>query len=299
MNKASYRWLLRYGSALAAVGVSLLLRLGLTAWVGPGLPTYITFYPAIMAVALLAGLGPGLLAIAATALATDYWILAPHGFGIDRLVDAVGLAFFCGMGLFMSIIAELYRRTRLKAAAYDQELALRQSQDELRSAAEQRRLALEAADLGGWDYHFQTGEVFWDERCREMWGVPQVEQIDYSRAIDAIHPEDRAAVDEAVKQAIAGKSGGAYHREFRVVWPDGSVHWIASHGRVYFQGEGDQRRAVRFIGANQDITEPKQREEDHRMAAVFNHNPADCFQELGFVFRANQSLVTLKTKPSS
>ena len=262
MNKASYRWLLRYGSALAAVGVSLLLRLGLTAWVGPGLPTYITFYPAIMAVALLAGLGPGLLAIAATALATDYWILAPHGFGIDRLVDAVGLAFFCGMGLFMSIIAELYRRTRLKAAAYDQELALRQSQDELRSTAEQRRLALEAADLGAWDYHFQTGEVFWDERCREMWGVPHAEQIDYAGAIDAIHPEDRAAVDEAVKQALAGKDGGAYHREFRVVWPDGSAHWIASHGRVYFQGEGDQRCAFRFIGANHDITERKQREED-------------------------------------
>ena len=262
MNKASYRWLLRYGSALAAVGVSLLLRLGLTAWVGPGLPTYITFYPAIMAVALLAGLGPGLLAIAATALATDYWILAPHGFGIDRLVDAVGLAFFCGMGLFMSIIAELYRRTRLKAAAYDQELALRQSQDELRSTAEQRRLALEAADLGAWDYHFQTGEVFWDERCREMWGVPHAEQIDYAGAIDAIHPDDRAAVDEAVKQALAGKEGGAYHREFRVVWPDGSVHWIASHGRVYFQGEGDERSAVRFIGANDDITERKQWEEE-------------------------------------
>ena len=46
-----------------------------------------------------------------------------------------------------------------------------------------------------------------------------------------------------------------------MVWPDGSVHWIASHGRVYFQGEGDQRRALRFIGANQDITKRRQREE--------------------------------------
>ena len=137
-----------------------------------------------------------------------------------------------------------------------------QASADLRSAAEQRRLALEAADLGAWDYHFQTGEVYWDERCREMWGVPQAEQIDYAGAIAAVHPEDRVGVDEAVKQALGGKSGGAYHREFRVVWPDSSVHWIASHGRVYFQGEGDQRRAVRFTGANQDITERKQREED-------------------------------------
>ncbi len=129
-----------------------------------------------------------------------------------------------------------------------------------RSAAEQRRLALEAADLGAWDYQFQTGEVYWDERCREMWGIPQAETISYDRAVAAIHPEDRAGVDEAVRQALAGKDGGAYHREFRVVWPDGSAHWIASHGRVYFQGEGDERRAIRFIGANQDITERKQHE---------------------------------------
>jgi PAS domain S-box-containing protein len=129
---------------------------------------------------------------------------------------------------------------------------------ELHSTAEQRRLALEAADLGAWDYRFQTGEVFWDERCREMWGIPQADTIDYTAAIAAIHPEDRAAVNEAVQQALAGKSGGAYHREFRVVWPDGSVHWIASHGRVYFQDDDNQRRSTRFIGANREITSEKQ-----------------------------------------
>jgi PAS domain S-box-containing protein len=136
-----------------------------------------------------------------------------------------------------------------------------QATADFRSAAEQRRLALEAANLGAWDYHFQTGEVFWDERCREMWGIPQAETISYTGAIAAIHPEDRADVDKGVEQALAGKDGGAFHREFRIDWPDGSVHWIASHGRVYFQGEGHQRRPVRFVGANQDITQRRQREE--------------------------------------
>jgi PAS domain S-box-containing protein len=136
-----------------------------------------------------------------------------------------------------------------------------QAAADVSSAAEQRHLALEAADLGAWDYQFQTAEVFWDARCREMWGIPQAEKIEYKEAIAAIHPEDRAEVDEAVRQALAGKDEGAYHREFRVVWPDGSAHWIASHGRVYFQGEGDQRRATRFVGANQDITERRQHEE--------------------------------------
>ena len=49
------QWLARYAAALAAVAAGLLLRLGLTALVGEGLPTYITFYPVIMAVALLGG----------------------------------------------------------------------------------------------------------------------------------------------------------------------------------------------------------------------------------------------------
>ena len=123
------QWLARYAAALAAVGAGLLLRLGLTALVGEGLPTYITFYPVVMAVALFGGLGPGLLATLTTALAVDYWLLSPtHSLGIANLVDAVGLVFFTGMGVFMSAVAALYRRAQRKVAAYDKELALRESQ---------------------------------------------------------------------------------------------------------------------------------------------------------------------------
>jgi PAS domain S-box-containing protein len=123
-------WLARYAAALAAVGAGLLLRLGLTALVGEGLPTYITFYPLIMAVALLGGFGPGLLATFATALAVDYWILPPtHAFGIASLVDAVGLAFFTGMGVFMSAVAALYHRARQKAVAFDTALFQREGQE--------------------------------------------------------------------------------------------------------------------------------------------------------------------------
>ena len=135
----------------------------------------------------------------------------------------------------------------------------------LRHTSEQRRVALEAAGLGAWDYRFDTGEVFWDERCRDMFGVSSGSQLDYSDAMARIHAEDRPATDEAVKQALAGAGGGAYHREFRIVWPDGSVHWVASHGRVYFEGEGDERHAVRFIGVNMDITERKRAEEAQRL----------------------------------
>jgi K+-sensing histidine kinase KdpD len=100
-------WLIRYGAAVAATGVGLLVRWALEAWVGPGLPTFITFYPAVMAVALLAGFGPGLVATAAAALVADYWIISPlHAFAVEKPVDGVALVFFSGMGLFMYAVLD-------------------------------------------------------------------------------------------------------------------------------------------------------------------------------------------------
>ena len=80
---------------------------------GPGLPTYITFYPAVMLVAMIVGWGPGILATVAAALVTDYWILPPVGlFRYEQVIDAIGLVLFMGMGVLMSVVAGLYRRLR-------------------------------------------------------------------------------------------------------------------------------------------------------------------------------------------
>ena len=62
---------LRYGFALAAVAAACLLRLAFDHAAGAGLPTYITFYPAVMLVAFVAGIGPGIVATVAAALVAD------------------------------------------------------------------------------------------------------------------------------------------------------------------------------------------------------------------------------------
>ena len=115
-------WLAHYVFALMAVAAAFLLRAGLARLAGGSLPTYITFYPAVMLAALFGGVGPGLLATVAAALGVDYVILPPQeSFAVASLADAVGLAFFTGMGVFMSVVAELYRRARQQAAAYEAE----------------------------------------------------------------------------------------------------------------------------------------------------------------------------------
>jgi len=90
-----------------------------------------------MAVAVIAGFGPGLLTTVLAGLASAYWILPPAGtFAIAAPVDRLALVLFVAIGLFMCLIAELYRRNRDKTAALEREAALRESREILNRQAE-------------------------------------------------------------------------------------------------------------------------------------------------------------------
>ena len=129
-DRPSSIWV-RLSIAIAAVAVAFLFRELLARYVGPGLPAYITFYPAVMFAAVVAGLVPGLTATAVSALVVAYWILPPHGrLEIQSTVDLAALVLFATMGGFMSGVAELYRRSRQRGAADQRELAVRESQNE-------------------------------------------------------------------------------------------------------------------------------------------------------------------------
>lgn len=136
--------LLRYLLAVVTVALAVLLRIVLTKIAGKGLPTYITFYPAVMVTAILAGFWPGILATVLSALFALVWLVPPYGvFAIANLVDAVGVVLFLGMGLLMSGVAHLYHKTRERATA-----ALEASNEELRrlnADLQQRTAALEVA----------------------------------------------------------------------------------------------------------------------------------------------------------
>lgn len=108
------RWYVRFGFAVAMAAAGLLLRFAITRFVGQGFPTYITFYPVVMLVALWAGFWPGVVATVLSALLVDYWILPPIGniFLYQTFVELVGQLFFVGMGLFMCAVAYRYRMTQ-------------------------------------------------------------------------------------------------------------------------------------------------------------------------------------------
>ena len=121
-------------------------------------------------------------------------------------------------------------------------------------AAEQRRLALEAADLGSWDFRFATRELFGDERCFRMLGVI-AGKLDLGAVMKRVFPEDRGPLRAAGRAALAGQDNGKFRMKIRVFWPDDSLHWLELHGRVFFSGTAGARQPLRFIGVNVDVTE--------------------------------------------
>jgi PAS domain-containing protein len=137
----------------------------------------------------------------------------PHSFGFPNREAAAGLALFVVVGSLISLLVDRLRDSLLSTA---------RAEAGLRKASERRGLAFDAAKLGAWDYRFDSVDVLWDERCRKIFGVTT--NMRFTDTIARIHADDRATVEEAVKQALRGNNGGAYDREFRVVWPDNSVH---------------------------------------------------------------------------
>ena len=126
----------------------------------------------------------------------------------------------------------------------------------LAETAEQRRLALDSAQLGWWRFDLANNSVYWDERFKAIFGV-KGEKLGYERVISLLHPDDREKVDAAVKAALRPDDPVPYAIEYRVVQDDGSLHWVQAHGKAHFVGEGDARRAVNLVGTAMDISEAK------------------------------------------
>ena len=131
-------------------------------------------------------------------------------------------------------------------------------EEELEKSAERMRLATEATGLGTYDYDLVTGELRWDERCKEIFGLPPDAGVDYDAFLTMLHPEDRERVDRVVSRVLGAESGGVFETEYRAVSQDGTERWVASRGRVLF----DKGRAVRFIGTVLDITGRKRADEE-------------------------------------
>lgn len=124
---------------------------------------------------------------------------------------------------------------------------------QLAISEERLRVAISASKMGTWDWNILTGEVVWSEGHELLFGLEKgCFAGTYAAFFACVHPDDRASVSQALTFALENKI--EYQHEFRVVWPDGSWHWIAGRGQFFADDTG---KSVRSIGVVWDITDRK------------------------------------------
>ena len=249
-NHPWLNFVLRYGGAVIAVLVALWLYLEITAWFGPGLPTYILFYPAIIIVALLAGLGPGLLATIISVLLAGIWIIPPQGqFTIKTPIDEIGAILFTGFGILISIVSELYRRNRNKAAAYDKEKVLRETLREKEFLAD----ILEHASLP-FAIGYPDGRIgLLNKAFEQLTGYTKEElhTIDWSTTLTPL--EWREMENQKVEELNRTGQPVRYEKEY--IRKDGSRVPVELLASIIFDMNGDPEYFYSFIT---DISDRKE-----------------------------------------
>jgi len=135
---------------------------------------------------------------------------------------------------------------------------------QLREANARALLAAESAGIGTWERDFVRGESVWNAQMYRLRGLdPQSGATPEVLRTQARHPDDGEAMEARMRRAV--EAGTELEDEFRVVWPDGTVHWLASRAMPQ---RGPSGKVERLLGVNWDITERKRIEEALRDKAA-------------------------------
>ena len=167
-----------------------------------------------------------------------------------------------GVAIFvMASTTSLAAVVMLYASKIDRaEAAARQAEREARATDERLRVAVSAARIGVWERGAATNQITCSEAFIEMIGLPPGSAVTRESFMEVVHHEDRQLLREARARLM---EGGSDAQEIRVVWPDGSVHWLYMRAQVSHGAGGEPERV---FGAVLDITDRKELEQGLRQA---------------------------------
>ncbi|MFC0679860.1 ATP-binding protein [Lysobacter korlensis] len=160
-------------------------------------------------------------------------------------------------------VVELRRLTEtLEVRVAERTAELERARRDALHVAERLQLSLDAAQLGEWDLDLTTDESHRSLRHDQCFGYDKpIPDWGFEKFIQHVHPEDREFVAQAFHNALDRVDEWDF--ECRVIWPDGSLHWIGAHGTVY----DIDGRPSRMAGIVMDITARKLAEQELRNAS--------------------------------
>jgi PAS domain S-box-containing protein len=177
----------------------------------------------------------------------------------------------------VKIFVELYRKTHeletlnieLERHVAERTAELEASNKQLLQSEQGRSLALVAGQMGSWEWDVVTGRGSWDEGQYRIFGVtPDNFQVSLQGIRDLIHPEDLAALAQAIERMAHGEP--TQQIDFRVRRPDGGIRWCIGTAAASVDAAGT---VSRISGVTIDVTDRKEaedrqvllaREVDHR-----------------------------------
>ena len=160
---------------------------------------------------------------------------------------------------------------------------LKQTEDALKDSERRLSTALRATKVGAWEWDMRTNKAYWSEENYRVLGLePGKVESKYENWAKSVHPDDLPHAEEKVAEAINNISD--LNVEFRVVWPDGSIHWINDIGSLLLD---DMGQPLGMYGIQMDITERKQIQQEleenrQRLAFLLSRSPVVIYSSKAF-----------------
>lgn len=172
------------------------------------------------------------------------------------------------------------RQAELYQQAQDELAERKRTEEVLRGSKERLRLGLQAARMGTWDWNIPENRFIWSANMEALFGLAPGEfDGSYEQFVARLHPDDRDRVLKAINAAMT--PGADYDIEFRVLYPDGTIRWALSQGKVFYDAIG---QPIRMSGVDLDITSRKLIEESLRQSEEFRkrvlESSSDCIKVL-------------------
>ncbi|MGO1120613.1 PAS domain-containing protein [Rhodovibrionaceae bacterium A322] len=119
----------------------------------------------------------------------------------------------------------------------------------LKTSEERFATSQSFAAIGTWEWHIEPLKLYWSDGVAPLFGYePGTLPATLKTFLGVIHPEDRSRTIKAIRACV--RDGAAYDIEHRIVWPDGSIHWVRERGDTVRDSTG---RALRMLGVVIDI----------------------------------------------
>ena len=171
------------------------------------------------------------------------------------LLNAQHLDKINGEQVILLAIEEITDQRKVEEGLAEVETLFRESKERL-------NLAVDAAEMGTWDFNVLTKELILDQRSKVLFGLSPDNQVELNQYLDLIQIDDRILFEKAFEQAIAGANKGEFEQEFRTIEKKNKKgKWLKSKGKVYFN---DQGAAFRFVGTCLDINTQKTLDEANK-----------------------------------